>query len=68
VWLLPILALAAVLIANLSGLSNGEVERIWLPFVPWITVLCALLPRATLWLTIHVLAALSLQLFLHSPW
>ena len=28
-------ALAAVAVANLSGLSEGEVERIWLPFTLW---------------------------------
>jgi methylthioxylose transferase len=31
-------ALVAVLIADVSGLSKGEVERIWLPFVPWLLV------------------------------
>ena len=28
--------LAAVVLADLSGMSKGEVERIWLPFTPWI--------------------------------
>lgn len=40
-WLLAGGALAAVAVADLSGLSKAEVERIWLPFVPWIAVLCA---------------------------
>ena len=31
-------ALAAVAVADLSGLSKGEVERIWLPFVPFVMV------------------------------
>ena len=35
-----------VVLADLSGMSKAEVERIWLPFVPWLTALdCALLPE-----------------------
>jgi methylthioxylose transferase len=29
-------ALVAVVLADVSGLSRGEVERIWLPFLPWL--------------------------------
>jgi hypothetical protein len=31
-------ALLAIVIADLSGLSKAEVERIWLPFLPWLTL------------------------------
>lgn len=41
VWLLAAPAIAAIAVAGLSGLSKGEVERIWLPFVPWILVATA---------------------------
>jgi len=34
--LLVLTAVVAVIGADLSGLSKGEVERIWLPFAPWI--------------------------------
>lgn len=34
-----------VLLAHLSQMSRGEVERIWLPFVPWLLLSCALLPE-----------------------
>ncbi len=37
-WLLVGGGLAAIALADLSGMSKGEVERIWLPFVPWIAV------------------------------
>jgi hypothetical protein len=37
-WLLAGGAIAAVVVADLSGLSKAEVERIWLPFLPWIVV------------------------------
>ena len=33
-----------VVVADLSLMSRAEVERIWLPFVPWLLVGCALLP------------------------
>lgn len=39
-------AVAAVLLADASQMSRAEVERIWLPFVPWVLVGTALLsPR-----------------------
>ena len=38
-------ALVTVLVADLSGMSKAEVERIWLPFVPWLLVGTALLTR-----------------------
>ena len=31
-------ALTAIVIADVSGLSKAEVERIWLPFLPWLVV------------------------------
>lgn len=42
-WLLVGGALAAVVVADLSGLSKAEVERIWLPFAPWLLVATAAL-------------------------
>lgn len=38
-------ALAAVTLADLSGMSKGEVERIWLPFLPWVLLAAAALPQ-----------------------
>lgn len=51
----PLLAGTAVVVmvvANLSGLSKSEVERIWLPFAIWAMAACALLPtrHARRWL------------------
>ena len=45
-WLLVGGGLAAVAIADLSGMSKGEVERIWLPFLPWVLLAAAALPQA----------------------
>ena len=36
---------AMVVAADLSQMSKAEVERIWLPFVPWLLIGCALLPE-----------------------
>jgi hypothetical protein len=44
-WL-PLAATAIVLLADLSGLSKAEVERIWLPFAVWLLVATARLPAA----------------------
>jgi hypothetical protein len=43
VWLLVGSALGAVSLADLSGMSKGEVERIWLPFAPFVLVACGAL-------------------------
>jgi hypothetical protein len=52
--------LLVVLLADLSRMSKSEVERIWVPFVPWLTVAAALLPRR--WLSGGVAAGAVLAL------
>jgi hypothetical protein len=64
--LLPLLALAAVVVADLSQMSRGEVERIWLPFVPWLALAVPGDRRGLLGLQVG--AALALQAVLASPW
>ena len=63
-------AVATVLIADLSGMSKSEVERIWLPFVPWLTVSLALLPAGwRRWgLGLQLAAALVVQHLLYTSW
>lgn len=71
VWLLPGAALLAVVLADLSGLSKGETERIWLPFVPWLLLACAALAGGRAgrgWLAGQVGLALVLQAAIRSPW
>lgn len=70
-WPLPGAALAAVAFADVSGLSKGETERIWLPFVPWLLVACAAIggERARRgWLAAQVALAIGLQAAIRSPW
>ncbi|GAA1853615.1 hypothetical protein [Asanoa iriomotensis] len=65
-WL-PLAALAAVCLADLSGLSKAEVERIWLPFAVWLLVSVAWLPPR--WhRTCLALQALTALLVNHLLW
>ena len=63
-------AAVAVLAADLSRMSKAEVERIWLPFVPWLLTAMAVLPDR--WvrpaLAIQVAAALVVQHLLYTSW
>jgi hypothetical protein len=63
-------AVVVVAIADASGMSKAEVERIWLPFVPWLTVSFALLPdRWRRWgLGAQVVAALVVQHLFYTVW
>jgi hypothetical protein len=61
-------ALAALLLADLSGMSKGEVERIWLPFVVWLVPLAALLDRRRGWLLAQAALALAVNHLLLTVW
>ncbi|HWJ10632.1 MAG TPA: hypothetical protein VNS46_14740 [Nocardioides sp.] len=56
--------------ADASGMSRSEVERIWLIFIPWLTVACALLPdRWRRWgLGLQVVTALAVTHLLYTSW
>ncbi len=63
-------ALVAVVALDVSGVTRGEVERIWLPLAPWAVVLTAALPRG--WvrpaLVAQVLVAVAVQAMLRLSW
>lgn len=61
---------AMVLAANASQMSKAEVERIWLPFAPWLLVACALLPERwrRVGLVLQVAVALVVQHLLRTTW
>ncbi len=63
-------ALLAVGLAALSGMSKGEVERIWLPWAVWMPLACARLPRvvAGRWLAGQVVLTLLLEHLFRTPW
>ncbi|XGP76315.1 hypothetical protein V5P93_003846 [Actinokineospora auranticolor] len=62
-------AAAAVLVADLSGLSKAEVERIWLPFVVWLWPAVSLLPgKQRGWLAAQAATALVVNHLLMTNW
>ncbi|MFG2356371.1 hypothetical protein [Streptomyces sp. NPDC048521] len=61
-------ALLALLVADLSGMSKAETERIWLPFALWLLPACAFLPRRRAWLTAQAVLALLLNHLLLTGW
>jgi len=68
-----VLTLAAALciaLADLSLMSKGEVERIWLPFVPWLLLGAALFPAR--WrrraLAAQLIAAIVVQTLVFTRW
>ncbi|MFD5796868.1 hypothetical protein ACFWIO_25755 [Streptomyces diastatochromogenes] len=61
-------ALLALLIADLSGMSKAETERIWLPFAMWLLPGCAYLPHPRAWLTAQAILALLLNHLLLTGW
>lgn len=66
--LLVAAAVLALLVADLSGMSKAETERIWLPFALWLLPACAFLPRARGWLAAQALPALLLNHLLLTGW
>jgi hypothetical protein len=63
-------ASVAIVLADASRMSKGEVERIWLPFVPWLLLSVAALPVR--WrrpgLALQLVTALLVQHLLYTSW
>ena len=70
VILLTLAATVTILLADASGMSKAEVERIWLPFVPWLLVGTALLSEQwRRWgITVQIVFALLVQHLLFTGW
>ncbi|WP_447005535.1 hypothetical protein ACRAKI_03100 [Saccharothrix isguenensis] len=70
-WRGPALTLAAaaavaILVADVSGLSKAEVERIWLPFTVWLVVLVP--DRRRPWPAAQAVTALAVNHLLLTNW
>ncbi|MGW1894483.1 hypothetical protein ACWCP6_30205 [Streptomyces sp. NPDC002004] len=67
---LVLTAVLAVAVADLSGMSKAETERIWLPFAMWLLPATALLPRRgrRAWLTAQAVLALLVNHLLLTGW
>lgn len=66
--LLVAAALFALFVADLSGMSKAETERIWLPFAMWLLAACAFLTRPRAWLAAQAVLALLLNHLLLTGW
>jgi hypothetical protein len=64
---LVVAALIAVTVLDVSGVTRGEVERIWLPFALWIGLAAAWAPHRRR-LAAQALTGLLLQALVISPW
>ncbi len=60
--------LLALLVADLSGMSKAETERIWLPFALWLFPSCAFLSHPRAWLAAQAVLALLLNHLLATGW
>ena len=63
-------AAAAVALADVSGLSKAETERIWLPFAVWLLAGAALLSPSSrrFWLVVGACVALGVNHLLLTAW
>ncbi len=63
-------ALVVIVAADLSRMSKSEVERIWLPFIPYLTLTLAVLPAVwRRWgLALQLGTALVVQHLLYTSW
>ncbi|MGY1748390.1 hypothetical protein [Modestobacter sp. SYSU DS0511] len=68
--LVPLAALAGMLVSDATGLVRGETERIWLPFYVWLLVATAFLPtrQRRWWLAASVLLALVIEVVVRTEW
>jgi len=71
-WVLALGASVCLLIADLSGLSKAETERIWLPFVPWVLTVTATTDERAIPMRLlvagQVVCAIAVQAVLRSAW
>jgi methylthioxylose transferase len=63
-------AVLAIVVADLTGLSKAEVERIWLPYAVWLLVATAWLPAGQRrgWLTVQAATAIAVNHLLWTNW
>ena len=60
--------LLGVLALDISGVTRGEVERIWLPYAAWMTAGAAVHGARRRMLLAQVATALLIQALVKSPW
>ena len=68
VLLLVAAAMLTIMLADVSGLSKSEVERIWLPFMVWLLPAVSLLPAHRWWLAAQAVTALAVNHLVLTYW
>jgi len=68
--LLPLAAMAGLVVSDLTGLVRGETERIWLPFYVWVLIGTAFLPRWQRhgWLLLSAVLAIGIEVVVRTEW
>ncbi|MDK3257496.1 hypothetical protein [Blastococcus capsensis] len=68
--LVPLAALAGMLVSDVTGLVRGETERIWLPFTVWLPVAAAFLPvrQRRFWLVLSAVTAIAVEVAVRTEW
>jgi methylthioxylose transferase len=68
--LLPLAALAGVLVSDVTGLVRGETERIWLPFYGFLLPATAFLPvrQRRWWLAASAALAIGVEVVVRTEW
>jgi len=68
--LLPLAALAGVLVSDVTGLVRGEAERIWLPFYAFLLTATAFLPvrQRRWWLAASAALAIGVEVVVRTEW
>ncbi|MFI6034163.1 hypothetical protein ACIBBD_08345 [Streptomyces sp. NPDC051315] len=71
-WLLAGVAVVptafTLLVADLSGMSKAETERVWPPFALWLLPACAFLPRPRAWPAAQAVLTPLLNHLLRTGW
>lgn len=67
-WIVVGACLAAVAVADVSGMSSSETERIWQPFMPLVLLAGCALPRPRPWLALQLTIALVIAATLRVQW
>ena len=65
---MAVAALVGMVVLDLSSVTRGEVERIWLPYAAWAMAAAVHVTPARRWLAVQAGLAVAVQALVLSPW